>query len=149
MDYLLDTNIIIAYSRDDELTERLEANYQVLNGDHRLFVSIVTIGEIKSYIRKFKLGTRRRNIIYDTLLLTRTIDINHEEVLDMYADIDAFSQTKLKLPDHNFTARNMGKNDLWIAATAAHFGLTLLTTDRDFDHLDEAYLSLAYVDRSQ
>lgn len=29
----------------------------------------------------------------------------------------------------------MGKNDLWIAATAYVTGATLLTTDADFDHL--------------
>jgi|GEM_PF-5599429 hypothetical protein len=29
-----------------------------------------------------------------------------------------------------FSARNMGKNDIWIAATAA-----LITSDQDFDHL--------------
>ena len=39
----------------------------------------------------------------------------------------------------------MGKNDLWIAATASHYKLTLLTTDRDFQHLDAAFLKLEYV----
>lgn len=40
------------------------------------------------------------------------------------------------------SARNMGKNDLWIAATASALDLTLLTTDRDFDHLHLPLLSL-------
>jgi tRNA(fMet)-specific endonuclease VapC len=29
---------------------------------------------------------------------------------------------------------NMGKNDAWIAATARVTGMTLLTTDKDFDY---------------
>ncbi len=33
------------------------------------------------------------------------------------------------------TARNMGKNDLWIAATAWYLDLLLHTADNDFDHL--------------
>lgn len=33
------------------------------------------------------------------------------------------------------SARNMGKNDLWIAATALYLDLPLHTTDNDFDHL--------------
>jgi predicted nucleic acid-binding protein len=29
----------------------------------------------------------------------------------------------------------MGKNDLWIAALARTYDMTILTTDTDFDHL--------------
>jgi tRNA(fMet)-specific endonuclease VapC len=36
----------------------------------------------------------------------------------------------------------MGKNDLWIAATASLLNLKLVTTDGDFDHLDSSFLSL-------
>ena len=40
----------------------------------------------------------------------------------------------------------MGKNDLWIAATSSVYDLVLLTTDKDFNHLDGAYLDLEYID---
>ena len=40
----------------------------------------------------------------------------------------------------------MGKNDLWIAATAAFLGTTLVTTDNDFNHLKDEYLSVISVD---
>lgn len=43
----------------------------------------------------------------------------------------------------------MGKNDLWISATAATFNLTLVTMDRDFDHLLEEFFELIYVDLNQ
>lgn len=43
------------------------------------------------------------------------------------------------------TARSMGKNDLWIAATASILSAKLLTTDNDFDHLDGVYLDLAKI----
>ena len=33
----------------------------------------------------------------------------------------------------------MGKNDLWIAATAYAMNAQLLTTDGDFDHLDNSF----------
>ncbi|MBU6120983.1 PIN domain-containing protein [Hymenobacter siberiensis] len=54
-----------------------------------------------------------------------------------YARIDAYSQGKLELEPlpAGISARNMGKNDLWIAATALYFGVELHTTDKDFDHL--------------
>jgi tRNA(fMet)-specific endonuclease VapC len=44
------------------------------------------------------------------------------------------------------TARSMGKNDLWIAATASVLKLPLLTTDKDFLHLDSLYLDLKFID---
>ena len=52
------------------------------------------------------------------------------------AQTDAYSQGRLKaspLPA-GITARNMGKNDLWIAAMAL-LDMELHTTDNDFDHL--------------
>jgi len=39
----------------------------------------------------------------------------------------------------------MGKNDLWIAATASATSAKLLTSDQDFLHLDEVYLDLALI----
>ncbi len=47
---------------------------------------------------------------------------------------------------HPTPGRPMGKNDLWIAATAKVSGLTLLTTDADFDHLHPAHLNRIRVD---
>jgi len=72
-------------------------------------------------------------------------DINTERIIRRYAEIDAFSQNKLPGKALHFTARNMGKNDLWIAATTSVLGATLLTTDADFDHLDEVFLDLGKV----
>jgi len=39
----------------------------------------------------------------------------------------------------------MGKNDLWIAATASVLEATLLTTDFDFDHLKGVFLEVAKI----
>jgi tRNA(fMet)-specific endonuclease VapC len=59
------------------------------------------------------------------------------ELASLYARLDAYSQGRLRgqpLPV-GMTARNMGKNDLWIAATAWYLDLPLHTADNDFDHL--------------
>ena len=69
-----------------------------------------------------------------------TVDINVAEVIDAYVEIDVYSQ------QHPDGARNMGKNDLWIAACAKASGATLLTTDKDFDHLTPGMISVEYVD---
>jgi tRNA(fMet)-specific endonuclease VapC len=39
----------------------------------------------------------------------------------------------------------MGKNDLWIAATASVLNIPLITTDNDFIHLDKTFLTLIKV----
>jgi len=38
----------------------------------------------------------------------------------------------------------MGKNDLWIAATAYTLNATLVTTDTDFDHLDGEFIEVNF-----
>jgi len=67
--------------------------------------------------------------------------ISYSGIYEAYADIDAYSQSNhptLSLPQ-GMTARNMGKNDLWIAATAHILRATLVTTDKDFDHLQHFF----------
>lgn len=79
------------------------------------------------------------------LVTTKTVGINYTEVVEAYGDIDAYSQGKIPATQ-KFSARNMGKNDLWIAATAKAFNLPLVTLDRDFDHLGEEIIDLQVLD---
>ena len=71
------------------------------------------------------------------------IDINNadEKLLKTYAEIDAYSKNKLRAKLLGKSIK-MGKNDLWIAATALVANATLLTTDNDFDHLANTYIDL-------
>ena len=68
-----------------------------------------------------------------------------KDIIYRYAEIDAYSQNKLTGQPLGISARNMGKNDLWIAATASILGATLITTDQDFDHLNGVYLDLVKI----
>lgn len=70
------------------------------------------------------------------------VDVNSEDVIERYAEIDAYSQNRLKGKPLGVSARNMGKNDLWIAATASLINAKLITTDNDFNHLHKVYLDL-------
>jgi predicted nucleic acid-binding protein len=64
------------------------------------------------------------------------IDIDHPDILDAYGEIDHASRT---------SGRSMGKNDVWIAATAKVTKATLLTTDVDFDHLHGTHLDRIWI----
>ena len=66
-----------------------------------------------------------------------------EVIVDAYVDIESYSTgyhpTRF-LPGNDII---LGKNDLWIAATAVVTEATLLTSDGDFDHLHEAFFPVA------
>lgn len=65
--------------------------------------------------------------------------------LPWMADLINF-MAKYFLDTGGMSSRNMGKNDLWIAAAASVLNAKLLTTDKDFDHLNEEFLEVIYID---
>lgn len=145
MNYLLDTNIVLTYIRDTDISRKLEEDLNLLSDINNLLISVVSVGELKSIAKQQNWGIRKVQKMLDVLQNFLIVDINTEEIIERYADIDAFSQGKLSGKKVKFTSRNMGKNDLWIAATASVYGLELITTDNDFVHLDKAYLGLKTV----
>ena len=137
MNYVLDTNIILLSMRSEEFKEYI---YQNFLKNNMAIICVVTEGEIYSLATRN--GWRERKIkLLDELLENYIVaDIHSKDVTKMYAQIDAFSQGRLKTMKSDFSARNMGKNDLWIAAISAVLNATLLTTDNDFEHLDPNFL---------
>ena len=147
MNYILDTNILLLYIRDNSTKEFIEQEFNPFGKGNNPIISVVTIGEIKSIATRNKWGIRRLKIldkIFTKLIIT---DINSGDVIDLYAEIDTYSQNKLDHKPLGLTARNMGKNDLWIAATAASIDGVLLTTDKDFEHLNNVYFTVQRISR--
>ncbi len=146
MNYILDTNILLTYVRDNVVTQNIENELNLITGNHNLVVSVVSVGEIKSIAKQNKWGERRINRLNDLFLDFIRTEINTEDIIEKYAEIDTFSQGKLTELPSDFTARNMGKNDIWIAATASVYNLELITTDKDFEHLRKNYLNINLID---
>lgn len=149
MNYLLDTNIIVAYVRDTEVTRKLETSLNLLNGTHNLLVSVVSLGEIRAIAKRNRWGDKKIKAVENLIDSFLIADINLENVIERYAEIDVYSQGKLEGSQVAFSARNMGKNDLWIAATASVYDLELLTMDKDFIHLEGRYLRLRMIDLAE
>jgi len=105
----------------------------------------VTLGEIKSIAVRNNWGQKRITAVERFLKQCVVADINSLDVIEKYGEIDGYSQGKLKHKPLKNTSRNMGKNDLWIAATASVTNATLLTTDKDFTHLNGVYLNLSLI----
>ena len=141
MTYVWDTNILLNMIRDVSFFEKLDEKYHFSNPQNESFISAVSVGEIRSLAFRNRWGEKRLKILNQYLVRLKTIAVTDEEdLIAMYCEIDAYSQNQhpsLKLP---ISARNMGKNDLWIAATAAIHNGTLISTDADFDHLDGLFL---------
>ena len=57
--YILDTNILVHFVRDDKLGQYIKAKYALLMGEPRPLVSIVTVGEMGSLAKhiRYKLST--------------------------------------------------------------------------------------------
>lgn len=142
MRFFLDTNILLHYLRKSKTGQETDAKYAPLAAGNEPFVSVVSIGELESIALQNKWSEKRLKQLAELLNEVLVSDIYARKIILTYAEIDAYSQNKLSGKPLPMTARNMGKNDLWIAASASVLGATLLTTDRDFDHLDRVYLDL-------
>lgn len=125
-DYLLDTNIIIIYARNAAVSHKMEEDLRLLTGEHNLVISAVSVGEVKSLARRNKWGDNKVKRLEGLLEKFLVADINAKDVFEQYAIIETFSQGILDSPRLKGTARNMGKNDLWIAATGSVLNLVLI-----------------------
>ncbi|MCU0325411.1 MAG: type II toxin-antitoxin system VapC family toxin [Spirosomaceae bacterium] len=128
---ILDTNILVHLIRK-QLTPPQDS-----------FLTIITVGEIKSLSQQFDWGKSKIDILEDYISEFPILNISYE-MTDLYAYIDVYSQGKHKnlLLPKGITARNMGKNDLWIATIAMFYQEELCTTDNDFEHLIQIGLKL-------
>lgn len=149
MDYLLDTDIWIHFIRKTPQYESLLN--PIFADDNRLFMSIVTAGELNSFAMRNKWGKSKRKDLTILIDEVQVVPISRMEITEIYASIDTFSQgthPTYTLPI-GVSARNMGKNDLWIAATAKLLDVTLVTTDKDFDHLNGIFLPVIRLEISK
>jgi tRNA(fMet)-specific endonuclease VapC len=146
--YLLDTGILLGYVRAVDYAKYIEQTFGLMAPTNISFISIVTVGEIYSLAAQLHWGEKRKKVVENLLDEVYSIDINNRDILERYAEIDAFSQGRSMertLPD-GMSSRNMGKNDLWIAASASVLNAKLLTTDKDFEHLNGEFLEVIYID---
>lgn len=146
MDYLLDTNIILHLVRESKLSDKILLDYQLFEIPQRQFISIVTEGELESIALQNEWGKNKTEELDNYLNKLINVDIRFGKIVKRYAEIDAFSQGKLKNRPLNISARNMTKNDLWIAATASVLDIPLITTDKDFAHLHNVFLDIILID---
>jgi predicted nucleic acid-binding protein len=95
----------------------------------------VTHAELWVLIDRNKWGDDRKALVEKALQDFVTVDISGSPIVFAYRRVETAS-----------VGKPMGKNDVWIAATAMMTGLPLITTDKDFNHLNGNLLEVHYID---
>ncbi len=121
--YLLDTVIIAAYfNRETIIRQKLK--------DTTVYVSCITIGEL--YFGAYNSQQVANNVkqIKDFIAINAVLQCD-ENTADQYGQIKRLLRAK---------GRPIPENDIWIAATALQFGLTLVSRDAHFKEVDRLLL---------
>lgn len=112
-----------------------------------IILSVVTKAELEALRIKRGWGEPRCKALRTFLEKVIYVDISNtdDQIINSYSRIEAYSQRIL--PDDkgdmlNGSAKQMSKNDVWIAATAHVLDVPLMTADNDFDHLDNTLMSV-------
>lgn len=138
--YLFDTNILVHLVRDDATGQELRIKYQPFSFDPKPRYCVVSEGEIRSLALQFLWGGHKLNQMEFALSHLGRLTIDKPEVMEAYAMLDAYAQAK---------GIKMGKNDLWIAATAFVADACLVTTDTDFDHLAPKFIQVERIEYAE
>lgn len=149
--FLLDTGILLGLISEAPWALWARSEFGLTDGKTVTFTSVICRGELLALAEKRGWGEGKRKILREVLNEFPTLDINREDILKAYAFIDAWTHGKpLDSPEHPFPpprpARSMTQNDIWIAATASASGAVLLSTDKDFAHLHDKWITFVYVD---
>jgi len=137
--YLLDTGVVLHYSRKSPVYETIENRYQLTKSRFRPMVCVVSLGEIRAIAYRRNWGDKRRGELDAFLSSLVGIDISDGKIIEAYARISAHATA-------NGWALHSQKNDLWIAATAHVTGATLLTTDKDFTEAHGVFIKRVLFD---
>jgi tRNA(fMet)-specific endonuclease VapC len=138
--YLLDTNILLALIRGNELGRYIRQTYGLDNPTNRSVISVVSHGEIWAIAQRNSWGDKKRDALRKMLENLVTLDLNSELIIAAYVEVDAANGA---VPGG---ARQLSNNDMWIAASTKAAGATLLTTDQDFQHLHPNVFTVQYID---
>jgi len=126
---IYDTNLLIGHIRKQSLPPT------------KAVIPIIAVAELEAFSLKNDWGFQKIRFMRYLTNRYPIADIERD-IIPIYAEVDAFSQGKFQPALLKTSARNMGKNDIWIAAIALYLDMELHTTDGDFDHLPALGLRL-------
>ena len=149
--FLLDTNILLGIVREADWAIDALKRLDLEDKEIILFTSIICKGEILVLGNRHKWGREKRARLDEILNTIPCLDIN-EQSPKTYSEIHAWTHGK-PLIDSSIQnpppkpAISMKEHDIWIAATAYDYKATLVSADKDFNHLNGVWIEVIYVDQ--
>ena len=148
--FLLDTGVLLGFVRKAPWADAAHADHDLGSVEVMSWTSVICQGELLALAEKFGWGAKRRDFLEEALDNFAVLEIT-PDVVQAYALIDAWTHGRpvmaAGIPPPPSPAVSMKQNDIWIAASAHVSQATLLSTDKDFEHLHNIWLDYAYVDQ--
>jgi predicted nucleic acid-binding protein len=123
--YLLDTTVLLHWTRGKAQATAIEQRYNLLASPLRPLVCEVSLGEMLAFSRNLQWSDAQRQRMKAVHEHVTVIDISDRRVLEAYADLSTLAQS-------SGWGIFQGKNDLWVAAAAKVANAHLITMDKDF-----------------
>ena len=124
--YLLDTGIVLLATRASNVSKVIDAQFGLSASSFRPAICEVSVGELLAFANSNRWGEKRKASLMEHLKTSLVVPISHPGVHQRWAAMQSTLQS---------AGVTVGQNDIWIAATAAVTGLTVLSTDTDFKRL--------------
>lgn len=151
--FILDTGMLLGLTRGAQWAKRAFDRLRLHDPETTVFTSVICHGEMLALAEKCGWGEPKRRELDSVLNRLPRLDVSKRDILKAYAMVDAWTHGKPVAAPEDAPpprpARSMTQNDLWIAATAHASRAVLVTTDRDFDHLEGVWLRRELVDMSR
>lgn len=117
--YLLDTNIVLLWTRDNSpVAEALDQQFGLRASSFRPAISEVTVAELLAFAEKW--GEKRRQLLKGIIDELLVLPISRPEIHQQWAKLYSHAKASGLAIQHN---------DVWIAATAKVAGLRLISSD--------------------
>jgi predicted nucleic acid-binding protein len=119
--YLLDTNIVLLWTRENStVAEALDRQFGLRDSPFRPAICEVTVAELLAFAEKW--GDKRRQLLKEIVDELLVLPISRPDIHQQWAKL--YSHAKA-----NGLAIQQDHNDVWIAATAKVAGLRLISSD--------------------
>ena len=123
--YLLDTTVLLHWTRNSPQAQTIDANFQLSSSAMRPLVCEVSLGEMLAFSLSRSWGTQKLRRLAELERHVVVVHISDPGVRQAYAELSTLAQSSGWSLFH-------GKNDLWVGAAAHAADAHLLTMDTDF-----------------